>query len=410
MKEGFNSNSAAQRAVFALTVTEGRQMVLGQMTNLTKAEAHKLEFYLRRMWALTLLENMRDYKMKWSEITSLTTMTRQTWINVTTSKYVAYDTLLLEKTNPKRIEAIKDYRPITPSFIRAFIRGCTAKDCEVYTKPFRDLFFKGLTVWNNKGEKYTDTTEEWLSFLHQRYTTEKRNELIHFAASINSRSKTTIKDVNNKIHVIETFKLLGFGGDIDPNEVVNLKEYIVNAEIAAYGYSNEKTNEPSKKAETAWENWREMTHGPRQELSPELLGKHYPEQDAAERKAQAWKNKITSRRLNQLQETNSDADLHSIHRNRHLQNHLDHSTANKIENTKTPARQKHFAGGERDAQHSNQSNISCQIPKISIPKNLIDQNDQITLNVTIKLDSNQVPKIVALTGPEGWIEIHEMMG
>lgn len=268
--------------------------VKGLKVTYTREQAHKQQFLLRRMWAITLLDNMRREGFKWDGITKLTGKTRQTWDNVTQSGFVEYDIANMDfrsheteqSTRPRREARDKamykaQYRPVTNGFIRNVCESIEAQGYTVWTWSFRRNFDMGLTVWNNKmnprpGREHLPLIQDRIggpnpfaildqySFENGRVITAVRSCM---TMEIEAGGKTT-----NDGFVWERkaeFPLL----DLNDPQVGehNCWEYHMDIELTVYGYANEKTGEPDPRATTAFEYWKHTQQPP-----PEDDGPRYP--------------------------------------------------------------------------------------------------------------------------------------
>ena len=103
-REGMKS--ARNPHVAELTI--GRSAwVRGEQVKLNNDQRHEMEFHLRRMWAITLLDNMQEHGFSWEGIRKLTGKTRQTWSNVTSSGFVPLDILNMPTDNNRRAKLSK---------------------------------------------------------------------------------------------------------------------------------------------------------------------------------------------------------------------------------------------------------------------------------------------------------------
>jgi len=109
-------------------------------------EWNKMQFNVRRMWALNLVQIMREQlNWDWEGITNATGKTRQTWNNVCLSKSPSYADLHSEDETIKA-KARDGYRPVTNSFIRNVTDELEKLNYSIFSHHFREAFDLGLCV------------------------------------------------------------------------------------------------------------------------------------------------------------------------------------------------------------------------------------------------------------------------
>ena len=113
---------------------------------LNRETRHEMTFHLRRMWALNLVQNMREGQgWDWDGIVEVTGKSRQTWNNVCLSKFSSLEEL--EHDDEKVSENARDgYRPVSNGFIRNVTDKIETYGWTVFTKHFRSAFDLGLVV------------------------------------------------------------------------------------------------------------------------------------------------------------------------------------------------------------------------------------------------------------------------
>ena len=139
---------------------------------LDRATHHLIEFHLRQMWAICLLQNMQEsWGWSWKEIADRTGKSRITWNNVTQTYFLPFD-IYNSPDARQQVNAWRDkhrdengslegrvrigWKPVTKGFIFDVTESLEAwgksVDCEVsiFTSVFREAFDKGLTVVMNQ--------------------------------------------------------------------------------------------------------------------------------------------------------------------------------------------------------------------------------------------------------------------
>ena len=113
---------------------------------LDKEERHAMEFHLRRMWALNLVQNMRDGQgWDWDGIAEVTGKSRQTWNNVCLSKFSSLTEL--NHSDPEiKADSRDGFRPVSNGFIRNVTDKIATYNWTVFTQHFRSVFDLGLVV------------------------------------------------------------------------------------------------------------------------------------------------------------------------------------------------------------------------------------------------------------------------
>jgi len=224
----------------------------GIRRDLSRDNQHANQFILRKMWAKTLLEQMRNLGWDWPMIRDMTGKTRQTWQNVTDSGFVDLETVLA-KPSEERAKKFREnnYRPITNSFIRRVTETLEhTHRFRITTNAFRYAFDCGMTVFQSD---FFSTLSEDLtvarlgidgpSFLQE--SIEDADEL---------RTAVTRADTGDIEIVSGVFPLLC----LNPNEVgqADVLEYVKRVELLVYGYASKKSKRPNERAVLALEAWQ----------------------------------------------------------------------------------------------------------------------------------------------------------
>ena len=329
----------------------------GIKTNVTRYQAHELQFHLRRMWAITLLDNMQREGFTWDGIRVLTGKTRQTWTNVTRAGFVDYDFINSTSVDdPRRSEMFTavGYRTISNTFIRNVCDAMESENYGVYTSSFRKLFDMGLSVWNNK-----PFLDDDFDALVARRLGPRGGQLMIEMKDVAHNVLTGIRNVDGDAVVVVEFPLL----ELEDRTIggANAWEYAMDVELIAYGFEDEVTKEPSKLATTAhewWEQQKDMRESgafvePPQPTDPSKFKGQSPVPlpDPIERPGsiiQADDGKLKW------------ADI----------------------------------GG-----------FLCQLPKIELLPQMANNQNQIHLNVVIQLDANGKPKTIVTTDKGGFMHI-----
>jgi len=243
---------SAARNIHVEWLTVGRsQWLYGEQRKLNRMEAHELEFHLRRMWAITLLDNMQSYGFNWEGIRKLTGKTRQTWNNVTNSGFVPLDVLKLPTDSKRRQDAIaaQRYRPVTNAFIRKVVTEIQKANYSVHTNALLYAFTHGLTVWSND---FLDQhgTDDWvvdrLGTDGLTYFNDAKDEDVSACCALKGPDGDTVQ--------MDMFPLLGIDDRVVNDHFAH--EAVIDVELCAYGYADDKTKQPNERAKMALERWR----------------------------------------------------------------------------------------------------------------------------------------------------------
>jgi len=390
--------------------------VKGMKVTYTREQAHRQQFLVRRMWAITLLANMRREGFTWDGIRTLTGKTRQTWDNVTQSGFVPYDIAHMnfrsheteQSTRDRRDardKAIKDaeYRPVTNGFIRNVCENIEAEGYTVWTRYFRNNFDMGLTVWNNKPTKYPDM--EHLPLIQERIGNGRGWAILNEMSFENGKVITAVESVEpiviegerkNSVEMNfvwtrkEEFPLLDVH-DVQLGEH-NCWEYHMDIELTVYGYANEKTEEPDPRATTAFEFWKHT----QQRHPEEDDGPRYPEPtnpDKFRDTEEARDKKV----LKDLEEKERAAGIDPG----------DPPTWTKVPTEPTP---KAIERPEAVIKADDGKPLNADIggfhifhKPIELLPQMADENGQIKLTVVVQMDDDgKKPKGVIATDNKGW--------
>lgn len=136
--------SAKNPHVVALTIPKRYKTPLhDEMQILSEEERHLMQFHLRQMWAVQLVQNMKEGQgWEWEGIVEVTGKSRQTWNNVCLSKF----STLAELGGKNGEEAREGYRPVSNGFIRSVTEKIESYNWSVFTGYFRNVWDLGLCV------------------------------------------------------------------------------------------------------------------------------------------------------------------------------------------------------------------------------------------------------------------------
>ena len=241
---------AAARNPHVESLTVGRKVWdRGEHVTLNADQRHELEFHIRRMWAITLLANMKSYGFTWDGIRKLTGKTRQTWNNVTNSGYVPRHILKLDSDNEERREYIDgaSYRPVTNSFIRSVTQHIARANYTTHTSAFCYAITHHLTVWENDFLDLEGDDQFIIGRVGEQYFKDAKGDGVEVCAAVPQLSGDTVP--------VDMFPLLG----IDDHTINNhfAHEQVIAVEWAAYGYRDGQTKEPHPNAKMALEMWKQ---------------------------------------------------------------------------------------------------------------------------------------------------------
>ena len=145
---------------------------------LTREQHHTIEFHLRQMWAICLLQNMQEQlKWSWHTIEIRTGKSRITWNNVTQTYFLPWEIY----NGPEARELIGQYRdenrdeegrtvgrarigwkPVTKGFIFDVTTNLeqwgesVGNEAVIFTQLYRDAFDRGLNVVMNHRAHHDD--------------------------------------------------------------------------------------------------------------------------------------------------------------------------------------------------------------------------------------------------------------
>lgn len=215
----------------------------------TPEARHSREWLLRRMWAINLLHCMKAEGFNWEGIQKLTGKSRQTWYNVTGSGFVPKNILDLDFDNSERKRAIEreSYRPVTNGFIRSVTESIESRGYSVFTKYFRLVWEVGYTVW----EPAPMMTAATRSRIGRRLGKTEGRDFLENLPPVPWMA--AIEGHDGKVVEHPLFPLL-WTNVRDSGEVECYLSH-VDLEIKAYGYEDEKTGKPNKKATNALVEW-----------------------------------------------------------------------------------------------------------------------------------------------------------
>lgn len=400
--------SARNPHVAALTI--GRSVwVRGELVKPSNEERAEMEFHIRRMWAITLLANMQDHGFSWEGIRKLTGKTRQTWNNVTSSGYVVDEVLQLPTDNPKRQQAIKGqrYRPVTNGFIRGVCESIEANEYTVFTKHFARMFTHGLTVWNN----------DLILAPRDKYVCERLGkegrEYVDEMSGVSESWFTAIETFDGGIKTLDQMPLLGIDEfSVDQH---NVWEYDMDVELAAYGYANEETEEPSPKAKTAHEYWDHMNNAEQyfDEMPVPTDPNQFRDGEVANTPSQQNREDLT--RLEAASKgQHQPSEFLNFSGPRQKGMELHHTEDGRL--VEVPQEQNRKLGGgvtiKRDDGTPPNADIGgfwVQLPRTEVLPHMINGQNQVAFNVVIQLDDNNKPTgSVVVHNPKGGFTIQGM--
>ena len=149
MKTSKQSNKKSEKTanthVVALTIPSRYKTPLHDDFIVLSDEArHAMQFHLRQMWAITLVQNMKEGQgWDWEGITKVTGKSRQAWNYACFSKF---STLAELNDSVYGEEARSGYRPVSSAFIRSVTEKIETYNWTVFTKHFRSVWDLGLCV------------------------------------------------------------------------------------------------------------------------------------------------------------------------------------------------------------------------------------------------------------------------
>lgn len=166
--------------VKALTLNPTKYIrpMLDKSIVLTPEQHHTIEFHLRQMWAICLLQNMQEsLDWSWSTIESRTGKSRITWNNVTQTYFLPFS--IYNSGNARQqINAYRDanrdedgklagrarigWKPVTKGFIFDVTTSLEewaeeqGGEAVIFTPIFREAFDRGLSVVMNQKTHHDD--------------------------------------------------------------------------------------------------------------------------------------------------------------------------------------------------------------------------------------------------------------
>lgn len=391
--------------------------VKGMKVTYTREQAHKQQFLVRQMWAITLLANMRREGFTWDGIRKLTGKTRQTWDNVTQSGFVEYDIAHMNfrsheteqstrKRRDARDKAIKEaeYRPVTNGFIRNVCENIEAEGYTVWTWSFRRNFDMGLTVWNNTEKSNHPDDPEILPLIQERIGGHKPWRLLDEMSFENGRVITAVETCEENPTMKgeflwtrkEEFPLL----DVQDVQIGqhNCWEYHMDIELTVYGYANEETEEPDPRATTAFEFWKHTFHGPEEDDGPQYPAPTDPDKFRDTEEAEDKKVARDEQVLKDLEEEERAAGIDPN----------DPLTWTAIPTEPTP---KAIERPESVIKADDGKPLNADIggfhifhKPIELLPQMADENGQIKLTVVVQMDDDgKKPKAIVTTDNKGWM-------
>ena len=398
-------------------LTIGRSAyVKGVKVTYTREQAHKQQFLVRRMWAITLLANMRREGFTWDGIRTLTGKTRQTWDNVTQSGFVPYDIANMnfrsheteQSTRDRRDardKAIKDaeYRPVTNGFIRNVCENIESEGYTVWTWSFRRSFDMGLTVWNNTEKSNHPDDPELLPLIQERIGGKDPWRLLDEMSFQNGRVITLVESCEENFTALggyfwtrkEEFPLLDVQ-DVQIGEH-NCWEYHMDIELTVYGYANEKTEEPDPRATTAYEFWKHT----KQPHPEEDDGPRYPEPTDPDmfRDTEEARDKKIARDQQVLKDLEDEERAAGIDPGDPLT-----WTEVPIKPTPNPVKWPETVIKADDGKPMQKGGFHIFHTPIELTPEMADEKGQIKLTVVVQMDEDgKKPKAIVTTDNKGWM-------
>lgn len=217
--------------VECLTVTRSKYRG-DEVITLSAEERHDTEFLLRRMWAISVLHNLKMRNMSWDDIQHRTGKSRQTWYNVTSSGFVPYEILSRPRersTQRREMIADNNYRPVTNAFIHKVTETLREHGFRTNTPAFRYCFDVGMSV-----------VDSWDATVSEDYTLFNRlgdsgTVLIRewgkpaIVTCVRNADTGSCEPMDSHFPVI--------GTAIDGNEQ-HAHDYVMEIELNAYGYDD----------------------------------------------------------------------------------------------------------------------------------------------------------------------------
>jgi len=396
--------------------------VKGMKVTYTREQAHKQQFLLRRMWAITLLANMRREGFNWEGIRKLTGKTRQTWDNVTTSGFVRYEIANMDfrsheteqSTRGRRDERDKaiseaEYRPVTNGFIRNVCENIEAEGYTVWTWSFRRNFDMGLTIWNNN-KKIDHLREKHKNqLIQERIGGTKPWKLLDEMSFENGKVITTVEsreaNSTSKGQFFwtrkEEFPLLDVQ-DVQIGEH-NCWEYHMDIELTVYGYANAKTGEPDPRATTAFAYWEHQQQPVEDYDGPIQTAVTDPDKFRDTEEARDKKVARDEQVLKDLEEKERAAGI-------------DPGGARiwtKVPTEPTPKAielpEAVIKADDGSPPNKDIGGFWIQLPKTEVLPHMINAQRQVAFNVIIQLDENNKPTgSVTMHNPNGGFSVQGM--
>ena len=407
-------------------LTIGRSAyVKGMKVTYTREQAHKQQFLVRRMWAITLLANMRREGFTWDGIRKLTGKTRQTWDNVTQSGFVEYDIAHMnfrsheteQSTRDRRDArdlAIKDaqYRPVTNGFIRNVCENIEEEGYTVWTRYFRLNFDMGLIAFNNRRAHIDRDGIEipFDSLILEKFKGDKRfMDSLTFQSSdvftmVESCDPILIEEPNGTTtnHGFawkhkEDFPLL----DVQDPQIGqhNCWEYHMDIELTVYGYANEKTGEPDPRATTAFEFWKHTFHEPEEDDGPRYPEPTDPDKFRDTDEARDKKVARDEQALKDLEREEANMMANGIDPG-------DPLTWTKVPTEPTPKaiERPEAVIKADDGKPMHEGGFHIFHKPIELLPQMADENGQIKLTVVVQMDEDgKKPKAIVTTDNKGWM-------
>jgi hypothetical protein len=224
---------------------------------------------------------------------------------------------------------------------------------------------------------------------------------------------TAIETFDGGIKTLDQMPLLGIDEfSVDQH---NVWEYDMDVELAAYGYANEETEEPSPKAKTAHEYWDHMNNAEQyfDEMPVPTDPNQFRDGEVANTPSQQNREDLT--RLEAASKgQHQPSEFLNFSGPRQKGMELHHTEDGRL--VEVPQEQNRKLGGgvtiKRDDGTPPNADIGgfwVQLPRTEVLPHMINGQNQVAFNVVIQLDDNNKPTgSVVVHNPKGGFTIQGM--
>ena len=255
---------AIPQHIDALTVGSSA-FIQGDTIQLTADEQHRRQFALRKMWAMTMVAEMKRRRISWDKIRELTGKSRPAWNNVCGSGYVPRVVDGLSDEERKEIHDGNNYRPVSNKFIGDVTASVESHGYSIHSLAFRNAFDLGMRV--------VVTAKALFEFQDVQ-----RGLLLHLDddASVLDFIDGNLKPTKDVVTIVNGIKdgwdTMGRPFPLLCTENVevggyNALFYVCDVECLVFGV-DEETGRPNDKAVNALEEW-EVQQWSKEDLNPD---------------------------------------------------------------------------------------------------------------------------------------------